>query len=187
MKHKTNSRPLTFGDVMGGYDTLRNIAFMPKQHGLSNLVGLGEAETRLNILSNVLLEGKSVLTHGSIDNREYLLYYSSNGDFDAKRVYRDRLDQLSFFTYRDFSFVSFLGREIDLVFKHLKMFKITSTKRESSGFAPKIAVVFEAQSAKSTLFAINTMYKAFPTLESVILLDKDFQQIDKKKGSMILC
>lgn len=187
MSQRVVESQLTFTDLLGSYDALDNLVFLPRQDGLENMTGLKEAETKMRMLCEVILCGKSVMTHGSVGDREYLMYYDDNGTFDAKRVYKTKLEQLSFFSYYDLNLVAFLGREIGMISEHINILRMTSKKRVHYGSHPKVAVVFEAKSAKSIPFVLNTVYQAFHLVEVVILLDENFIQIDRKEGAMVLC
>jgi hypothetical protein len=187
MSQRITEPALTFSDILGDFSVIDNLVFLPKQEGLSSMTGLKEAELKMRMLCEVVLGGKSVITHGSVSDREYLLYYDDNGAFDAKRVYKSKLEQLSFFSYLGLNLVSFLGREIEMISEHIDLLKVTSKRREKFGAHPKVAAVFECNSSKSINFSLNTIYNAFPTVEVIILIDDGFYKIDKKEGSMVLC
>ena len=66
-----DSYNLTFADLVGDLEVFDSLVLLPKNEGLTGLKSLKEAKERLEILSKTVMNGNSILTHGSIFKREY--------------------------------------------------------------------------------------------------------------------
>ena len=107
-----NKNKLSFVDTLGDFSVLGEIVFIPKLDTFYNLSSLKDAENKIAILSVVVFCNKPVLTHGDINGREYLFFYSVNGNFSSFRIVDDKMENLSFLSHDGFCLVILLEIEL---------------------------------------------------------------------------
>lgn len=183
-----NRTNISFSDVIGKFSVLHDTVFLPKITAFSKLASLPEAEEKLTILSNVAFSGKTVLTHGTIFNREYIFFYSTGGRFAYTRILNDKLDNLTFFAQDGFRLIVFLARELDSMIKAKANIQNFFNKVDVKKRKPKIAVIFESEIIKDKLGI--TAYDIFDVLDEVeviFFLGDELQKIEKKDRALLLC
>jgi len=179
---------MTFSDVIGDFSVLSNIVFLPKIKAFERLKSLASAEEKLAVLSPLVFGGKSIITHGTIYNREYLFYYSSKGYFDSNRILDDKLDSLSFFAHDGLRLVVLLARELPSMLETREDISQFFKNDKFIDSKPKVALIFEAEKmemGRTTMsFHLNDI---FDETEIVFFLGENIRDIKHKKGSLLLC
>lgn len=184
----TSEVQLDFFKTVGKFSVLSDIILLPKIKAFSKLESLAEAETHMQMLSNLAFGGKCIITHGTIYGREYLFFYSSTGYFDSNRILNNKLDSLSFFTYQGLKLIVLFERELSSLYetKHdiLKFFNTTRIKDSK----PRLILVFESDKIKESLNATSfRLFDIFEESEAIIFLGEDLKEFKTKKGHHKLC
>jgi len=186
---KNNNEVLTFLDVVGDGSVMREIIFLPKIKAFETLKSLKQAKDKLSVLSTMVFDGKSVITHGTIFGREYLLYYSNKGHFESNRILDKKLDSLSFFSYDGMRLVVLLGRELPYMLKMKDDILSFFREDELSGKEPRVVLIFESEKIKMSRTVMSFhLYDTFEKSEVIFFLGEEIQDIQKKsEGSFLLC
>jgi len=187
VENKSNTQ-LSFSDAIGNFSVLHDTVFLPKITAFCKLASLKEAEDKLAILSAVAFYGKTILTHGTIYNREYLFFYSNSGKFESSRVLDNKIDSLSFFSHEGFQLVVLLARELNSMLESKKDIKSFFSRGEMKKRKPRMAVIFESEKiTKSLIISYFDITDVFIDTEVVFFLGEDIREIKNKEGSLLLC
>jgi hypothetical protein len=179
---------LKFLDTVGRFSVLNDTVFLPKLTAFKNLSGLKEAEEKLSLLSTIAFSEKTIITHGTIHKREYLFFYSNKGYFDSNRVFNNKLDSLSFFSYEGLRLAVLLARELKPMLEIRQDIKKFFNHSELKDKKPRMALVFEAdQMEMNTTIMGYHINDIFEETEVVFFLGENFIDIQQKKGTMLLC
>lgn len=183
-----NNQLLSFKDAIGSFSVLHDTVFLPKITAFTKLASLKEAEEKLALLSTVAFYGKTILTHGTIYNREYLFFYSNNGRFESTRILNNKLDSLSFFAHDGFRLVVLLARELNPMIKTRPNIRKFFAKGPAKDKKPRMAVIFESEKIKKNLVVASyDIFDTFVGVEVVFFLGDGIREIQKKEGSLLLC
>lgn len=179
---------LSFIETVGGFSVLSDTVFLPKLTAFTELASLKEAEDNIKLLGNVAFSGKSILTHGTIHGREYLFFHSPNGLFDSNRIYDNKLDSLSFFSYEGFRLVVLLAREINPMFKIKGDIENFFNSPQLQDKKPRLILIFESEKIRMNREILwGHLSNIFTEAEVAFFLGEDILDIKQKEGTMLLC
>jgi len=183
-----NKTDLFFTDAIGTFSVLNDTVFLPKISAFNKLSSLKEAEEKLAVLSTVAFYGKTLLTHGTIYNREYLFFYSHSGNFESSRILNNKIDSLSFFSHQGFRLIVLLARELQPMLRSKSSIKTFFNKDHMKDRKPRMAVIFESEKLKKGITAASfDVNDVFDETEVVFFLGEDIREVRNKEGTLLLC
>jgi hypothetical protein len=179
----------TFNDLIGKLEVLTDVVFLSDHPAFHNLRVMREARVKLSLLGNYHYFGKNIVVSCTIKDTKYLLFYSTlTGVFSTRRIFDDKISDITLYKNEKLNIAVFLGCELDTLLDTNSSVNKWLVSNQNLLEGQRVIVIMECDHKNiSTKYYSKKLRDLYPMTEVIMYINDDDTFIDKNERAFELC